>query len=120
MSDGSKSGISGAISTLGEAIATPVKQEVKDVLSETIQSITGTTSHQDPQEEAKKKADEEKQKQNIRQFLAQVAADQQRVAQEKKQAEQAKVQEEHQDKQVKDVKKFEQVKKSENIAVSNA
>lgn len=121
MADGSKSGIGGVFSTLGEAIATPVKQEVKDIFKEAVQSITGSGSTQDPTEEAKRKADEAKQKQNIQQFFAQMTADQQKLEQERKQREQQEQQAKAQEVQVKKSEEFQKKEvQKQNIAVANA
>lgn len=115
-------GIRGAITGLGEAIATPVKQEVKDVFKETIQSITGSTSAQDPQEEAKRKAQEEVKKRNIQAFLNNLAQQEQALkAQRAKEAQEkaAARQTETQQKEAKKVEMMQKRQQRENIDVAN-
>lgn len=112
-------GLKGALGGLGEAIIKPVQQEVKEVFNETIQSITGSTSNQDPQEEAKKKADEAKQKAYWQNYLAQTETEMQKARQERLQKEQERLKAMEQEKQVKEEKKIGITQKSQNIDLSN-
>lgn len=122
MADGDKPGLGGAISGIGEAIGKPVVNEAKELIKETFGQSTGSNLSTDPAEEAKKKADEAKQKQNIQTFLSQMAADQERLRQQRKQEEEQRKQMEAQAEQNKKIEKQQKLqtrKQQMNVDLQN-
>ncbi len=122
MADDGRSGIGGAISGVAEAIGKPIVNEAKEFIKEAVGQSTGSNLKTDPQEEAKKKAEDEKKKRNIQAFLSQMAADQERLRLQKKQEEEAKKQQEAQAEQAKKVKKTEELQDSKqrlNVDLQN-
>ncbi|MBI3485563.1 hypothetical protein HY025_01315 [Candidatus Daviesbacteria bacterium] len=122
MSDGGKSGVSGLVNDIGEAVGTPVVNEAKEIIKETFGSITGSTQAQlDPQTELKKKQDEEKQKRYWKEYLANVANAQNAIRAKQDQEKQTKAQVEDQEKEQKQVKKIvlEQKRQKQNVDLTN-
>lgn len=114
MSDGDSS----KLGAVAEAVVKPVVDEVGKALEIGVQSITGTgqMATLDPQEEAKKKQEEEIKKRNIKVFLNQFQTDQTRFNQQKQAEEQKKLQQDEAKKQqVQQIKVFEQEKKEKSI-----
>lgn len=91
MSDGSSKPNIGEI--LSQNVVKPVADELGKMFEVGAQSITGSNS-QDPQEEAKKKAEDAKRLQNVKNFLAQMQANEQRLRQQRAEEQQKKAQEE--------------------------
>lgn len=106
------------IEEIPQAVFKPVQDEIGKMLETGVQSVQSQTL--DPQkqalkdqEDAKKKADVERRKQNIIKFINQSKQQEQQFTQQRKVEQQEKTQEEQAEKQDKEVKQFEIVKKRE-------
>lgn len=114
--------IRNSANSIGEAVVNPVKDEVGLALEQGVSSIMGTNlKPTDPKEEAKKKADDQKKRQNILRFLNQFNTDKQRYEVLKQQEEQRKQAEEQQKTQEKmKIKQLQIVKKQKVEAITQA
>ena len=111
-------GDSSKLGAVAEAVVNPVIDEVGKALEIGAQSITGTgqMATLNPQEEAKRKQEEEIKKRNIKVFLNQFKTDQAGFNQQKQSDEQKKLQEQDAKKQqVQQIKVFEKEKKEKSI-----
>lgn len=119
MSDGSGGSFSKLGNVISEVVVNPVKDEAGKALEIGIQAVTGQGLQvQDPQEEARKKQEEELKKQRIRDFLRKYQEDAQHFQQTKiqeQQQKQATLQEERQAKQVKQQIEIQEQKKQQSI-----
>lgn len=98
-----------------QGIVTPIKDEIGKMVEVGVQSITGSTQNQDPQEEAKKKAEDQRKIANIRNFLQQMQVNEQKLRQSKMQEQQLKDQEQQEENQEKQVKKQQQEQKKQAV-----
>lgn len=116
MADGGSSN-SNLAETITQSVIEPVKDEIGKMVETGVQSITGSGASQDPQEEAKKKVEDDKKKQNVLRFIQQMQADEQRLKQQRIEESQ-KTQVESQEKaEEKQVKQFNIQKKAANTQV---
>ncbi len=107
--------------SMGEAVVNPVKDEVGAAIEAGVQSVIGTQKPLDPQQEAKKKVDEGRKRQNIIRFLNQYNTDRQRFQIQKQQEEQRKLAQDQKKQQEKmKVKQIQIVKKQNIEAVKQA
>lgn len=123
--DGAKSGIGQTIAGVGESVAKPIVDELGKVLETAGQSITGSSSQpqQTPEDEQKKKLDEDKKKQwalRVIEWNKQLQTNQQKVRQEEEQKKAAQIQAEQQQKKVKQYELIEKQQKSQQVAVAQA
>ena len=111
----------GAVQTANETLVKPVQDEVGKMVEEGVSSVLGNSAQKvDPQEEAKKQAEEQKRRRTLMQFFDQFKADKQALNQAqiiKQQAEQKTHQEETRKYQV---QQFEVQEKQKSIAVTQA
>jgi len=117
MSDGSSKPSIGEM--LSQHVVKPIADELGKMVEVGAQSVSGSGQPQDP-EEAQKKAEEAKKIQNVKTFLAQMQADEQRLRQQRAQEQQVKAQETQEEKQTEENKKVEKnQKKQENQVVED-
>lgn len=122
MSDGGKSGVSGLVSDIGEAVGKPLVSEAKEIIKESYSSITGSLQTQtDPNEELLKKQAEEKKKRYWQEYLANATNAQNTFRAKQDQQKQIKAQIEHQEKEQKQVKEavVEQKRQKQNVDLAN-
>lgn len=115
MSDGSsKPNFSESIQT---AVIEPIKDELGKMVEAGIQSVTGGGASQDPQEDAKRQAEDAKKKQNVMRFIEQMKADEQRLKQQRIEENQKKQAEAQAEAEQNQVKQFDVQKKQANTQV---
>lgn len=107
------------VADTGEAVGKSLVNEGGEVLQDVAESF-GLAKPVDPEEEAKRKAEEQRQLQNQQQFLDQMAANENRSRQQKALEKQQQTQEEQDEAEKTQVHQLEVEEKQESQAVLNA
>lgn len=116
---GIKSGLAQGATTLSEAVAKPVVDEVGKAIEVGVQSVTGSTPKpQDPLTQQKKQEAEQKKKAwalSVIDWYKKIQEKQAQVRQNNLQQDQAKRTQEEEDKEKAQIKQYEVVKKQEQV-----